>query len=164
MYLYQWYFPVVPRGLYNFHWEKSVRTRFFSDPCSCNTGKFGSKKTHILSDVTQSLQSVINTLDLYILNSKRYKLHTWFITRRKSLFFCFFDQVTQCKWKLRSGEWMILSKKGHSRNGSVKQRMRKIHRLYQLRGNLFVRKEFWEKAKKMWCWWMRIRMRNEIRK
>ena len=43
---------------------------------------------------------------------------------------------------------MILSKRRSYRNEWVNQRMRKINRLYQLRGNFFVRGKNFEKKKR----------------
>ena len=43
---------------------------------------------------------------------------------------------------------MILSKKGRCGNGGINQRMRKFHRLYELRGNIFVRGKIFEKKQR----------------
>ena len=43
---------------------------------------------------------------------------------------------------------MILSKKGRCGNGGINQRMRNFHRLYELRGNIFVRGKFFEKKQR----------------
>lgn len=64
---------------------------------------------------------------------------------------------------------MILSNRGHCRNGWVNQTMKKINRLYQLRQNIFVRRKNFEKKERKsdvgeWEWEWEMRSENNAGK